>query len=64
MSSVHSLSDVMKNQNYLLENEIMKKKYYDRLKIKKQEKTVNQIAKALEKFEEFTGYKSFKKIEG
>ncbi|MDD3014647.1 MAG: tyrosine-type recombinase/integrase [Candidatus Gastranaerophilales bacterium] len=45
---------------YCLENEIIKKKYYDRLRIKKQPKTINQIAKAVEKFEEFTGYKNLK----
>ena len=45
---------------YCLENEQMKKKYYDRLKIKKQEKTIRQISKSVEKFEEFTGYKNFK----
>ena len=45
---------------YCLENEKIKKEYYRRCLIKKQEKTVRQIAKALEKFEEFTGYKNFK----
>lgn len=45
---------------YCLENEKIKKEYYKRLAIKKQEKTIRQIAKSIEKFEEFTEYKDFK----
>lgn len=45
---------------YCLENEKIKKEYYKRKAIKQQEKTIRQIAKAIERFEEFTEYKNFK----
>lgn len=45
---------------YNKENELKKREYYKRMGIKKSEKTVRQIAKAMEKFEEFTGYKDFR----
>jgi len=45
---------------YCLENEKIKKEYYRRCLIKKQEKTVRQISKAVEKFEEFNCYKNLK----
>ncbi len=45
---------------YCLENEKIKREYYKRKSIQKQEQTVRQIAKAIERFEEFTGYKNFK----
>lgn len=47
-------------KNYCLENEKIKKTYYYHCKVKMQEKTVRQIAKAIEKYEEFTGYENFK----
>lgn len=45
---------------YCTENVIMKKKYYDRTKTIVSEKTICQIAKAIEKFDKFTNYQNFK----
>lgn len=45
---------------YNKENELKKREYYKRISIKKSEKTVRQIMKAVENFEEFTGYKDFR----
>jgi len=45
---------------YCLENEKVKREFYKRQAVKKQEKTIRQIAKAVEKYEEFIGYENFK----
>lgn len=47
-------------KKYCLENEKVKRIYYKRCAVKKQEQTVRKIAKSIEKYEESTGYENFK----
>lgn len=45
---------------YNKENELKKREYYKRIAIKKSEKTIDQIRRAIENYEDFTSYKDFK----
>ena len=45
---------------YNKDNELKKREYYKRISTKKSEKTIDQIRRAIESYEEFTGHKDFR----
>ena len=45
---------------YNKDNELKKREYYKRVAMKKSEKTLDKIRRAIESFEEFTGHKDFR----